>query len=118
MAALTPLQALRAARRRITDPRHWCQGSSARDVTGANVSVHHPDASRWCAAGALWKVTNTYLGDEDGDGICEAASGRLCDAAGMEIVEFNDGEHTDHVAVLAVYDKAIRVEEWDEEVRA
>lgn len=117
MATLTTLQALRAARRLLTDPRHWCRGSSARDASGTNVTVHHPGARRFCAAGALWKVTGSYLGTDD-DTAVQTASGRLCDAAGMEIVEFNDCEDTDHAAVLAVYDKAIWVEEWDEEVNA
>lgn len=117
MATLTPLQALRAARLLIEDPGHWCQGSSARDLAGTNVTVHHPAACRFCAAGALWKVTNSYLGTDD-DTAVQTASGRLCDAAGMEIVEFNDCEDTDHAAVLSVYDRAIYTEEWDEEVHA
>ncbi len=36
----------------------------------------------------------------------------------MKIVDFNDADTTDHVAVLAAYDKAIRFEEWEEEIYA
>ncbi len=74
---MTTLEALRAARRLITDPRHWCRRSSAREADGTNCSVHHPGARKFCAAGALWKVTNSYLGAEREDGISEAASLRL-----------------------------------------
>ena len=119
---MTTLEALRAARRLITDPEHWCQESSAREADGTNCSVHHPGARSFCAAGALWKVTGTYLGSEDDERIVDAAAMRLHAATGWstntKIVEFNDHVTTDHAAVLAVYDKAICAEEWEEEIYA
>ncbi len=118
---MTPLRALRAARRLLTDNRKWCQGASARDYDGRATDVHDPHAVAWCAGGALWKVVPGTLHGIDND-VCDRALQRLCEAATGETEAkagaANLNDDSDHVAVLAMYDKAIRFEEWEEEIYA
>src|SRR5690242_7058396 len=53
---------LRAARELVQ--RGWTQGWYARDKTGRAVGWDHPEASCWCASGAIYKavgVSFTHL---------------------------------------------------------
>ena len=50
-------QLIRRARKRITDPTHWCQNAMAVDRAGFPISnPHNKKAVRWCHNGALCKA--------------------------------------------------------------
>ena len=50
---ITDAAPLEFARNLISDPKDWCQGSSARDSNGERVMSMSSKASKWCALGAL-----------------------------------------------------------------
>jgi hypothetical protein len=106
---------LKQARRRITDPDHWVQKTYATDAAGYGRPAASPDASRWCAVGALQAEgfhapgavvkeafrRLLYLAEVP-VGVCP--DGTL--GAGQKVEWIND--HQGHGAVLALYDAAIR----------
>ena len=50
---LSAAQLLTDARRIISDPNTWTQGTFARNAAGQPVAAQHKDAASWCATGAL-----------------------------------------------------------------
>lgn len=95
--------ALAEARALIADPARWCQHAGARNEWGAERRPESSEACRWCARGALDRVTFPA--------VAEAAYGRLCAAVDPGIAgewwpeDVND--HEGHTAVLAMYDRAL-----------
>lgn len=51
------VELLLAARDRIADPYDWCQGTYSKDSDGCEIPADSPEASSWCAVGALWWVS-------------------------------------------------------------
>lgn len=49
----TVLSVLQGARDLLQDPARWCQGASAKNVSGRFVAPASPAASRWCLLGAV-----------------------------------------------------------------
>lgn len=104
------LQLLRDARAKLATG--WTQGNFARDHLGAPISAQSPDATCWCAWGAvrasmdhdraLWAAD-----DAAHDELYEAlASVEGLDYAGA-IVEYNDAAERTQADVLALFDRAI-----------
>jgi hypothetical protein len=54
---MTTLEILKAARDLISDPEHWTKRANARDSYGEIIGCSQPEAVRWCAYGALNKVS-------------------------------------------------------------
>lgn len=86
--------------------RGWTQGSFARDANAYSVSSKNPDATCWCAAGAIQKV----VGCPEAYFIWDAISDVLHDETGQTISEFNDSQKTVE-PVLEVFDRFIA--EWE-----
>jgi len=53
--------ALIAAKKLISKRKHWCTGSFARDAQGEGTDIEDGNTVRWCAMGALRKVTQTPI---------------------------------------------------------
>jgi hypothetical protein len=111
-AERTPVAALVAARELIADPERWTRSAPARRwktsqkrEPGAWVPTQatDPHASRWCAAGALCKVSGTRTGPP-GITFLQTASQRFF---GTDIGRANDDPRFTHADILRCYDAAI-----------
>jgi hypothetical protein len=109
---LTPLEALRAARTLLAGPERWCRSAPARALRQARRG--HPaewvrcgpldaQARRWCAAGALVKVSGIAT-DPPGLRTLEAVA---LPRFGVGIGRTNDDPRVSHPAILACVDEAI-----------
>lgn len=96
-SAISTLDVLLAARKKIENPANWLNRCPSRDEEARG---------QFCAARALW----TSSGDEDCYGAAEGdAYGKLSAASGeRHLPDFND-KHT-HAEVLALFDKVIEAE--------
>ena len=123
---------LRVARDRISNPRHWCKGSSSQDVDGFPVvgdgsyGVMSPDAVMWCAWGTLYRASLEAGHDRSRPDVEDALVyaidslyGTHVYGSGNEdparysydvIVDFNDDPAIGHEHVMKVFEKAIRNE--------
>jgi hypothetical protein len=107
------LALLRAMRELLSVPERWTQGGSARDANGWLVVPSHPDAVRWCIAGAKCKIDDaggySFEAQDLARQWLNAASEREC---GVEFyVDGND--QTDHAGALRIIDTAIEIGESD-----
>jgi len=100
---MTPVEALTAARDLITDPDRWTTRGFALGVNDAKVLPTSPDAVKWCAAGALIRVTEGFEQSRRDAGILLLVA--ACHAGWRGIPDAND--LGGHAAVLAVFDAAI-----------
>lgn len=92
----------------LTDER-WTQGDLSRDAQGNEVYHDSPDACRWCANGALRKVTDD---DEQEYSEAEAYLLDVVQAAGFGAVEdWNDAQGRTAAQVRAMLRKAAKVME-------
>ncbi len=95
--------ALAAARALLADPARWCRHARAVNEAGAERRPESSEACRWCARGALDRITFPA--------VAEAAYTRLCAAAGDRLAgewwPEDVNEHEGHTAVLAMYDRAL-----------
>lgn len=99
---MNQIEILKAARALILDPQAWTQNVSARNQHGVPVDVSSPQATCFCALGAIFSLTNDF-GHEDA---VEALSHEVWkQGCGIFVAEFND-THT-HTEVIALFDKAI-----------
>jgi hypothetical protein len=109
---LSDAEALRAARELLTDPERWCRSAPARSPRAASRG-HKPDwvrcgaldapARRWCAAGALVKVSGISSNPPGLRALERAAIDRF----GVGIGRANDDPRIPHAAILACFDAAI-----------
>jgi hypothetical protein len=103
---LTPLETLRAARQLITPPERWTTRTLARDAEGNSVRDTDPDATCWCAVGAIRHVLglddNLPIPDAVWDPIDRVVRARRKSS----IATINDYQGG-HPAVLDVFDTAI-----------
>jgi hypothetical protein len=91
------LEALRATRALITDPKHFTTGIMARDHTGHTCDPYDAEASSWCVIGAWERITGAS------DNIkSDHVLRKLC---GDNLAHVNDSQG--HEAVLEMLDKAI-----------
>lgn len=97
---------LRMAKALIQRPENWCQQAYALDAEGHRVPSNSPDAVRWCAYGATMKANEFNAGiDKPYHWLREAAM-KLYHVGPAYV---NDGKN--HLAVLMVYDLAIKLAE-------
>jgi hypothetical protein len=105
------LEVLQQARALISDPARWTQGFWARDRNGAECSLENPYVCRWCAAGAINKVTPLVSqGGVRGDALVEleyAVADLLNILLSSEILLFDYNDTHTHAEVLALFDAAI-----------
>lgn len=99
------MAALVRARARIASPDRWVQHHFAVDGSGFAVGSRSGAAVRWCALGAVAAETHGARA-----ATVMRARAHLAIAARMagfgSVAELNDA--TDHAAVLAMFDEAIR----------
>jgi hypothetical protein len=97
------IEALKAARAKISNPTNWCQGAYARGRTGRKVFTFSNRATAWCLYGALDSVCmEQHWGSEGPADRLRTTSTRL--GYGTPIEANDNGCHAD---VISIYDKAI-----------
>jgi hypothetical protein len=103
---MSTLEVLRAARELISDPARWAQDYWAETVKGFRTEPTDASAVRWCAAGAVNKVTGG-----PNQAAIEILESVLWDAGyrppciATLLFDFND--HRTHAEVLTLFDRAI-----------
>jgi hypothetical protein len=107
------LTVLQRARARISVPGQWTRGAFALNAAGSAAGVRSwsPEATRWCAVGAVdAEVYALGLPDADAADLYVAAlralRGGLPNGFLMAIADFNDMHETVE-PVLAVFDRAV-----------
>ena len=103
---ITALEILTEARKLIAGG--WCQGSYCKDKGGRLVSYGDPQATQFCALGAMYHYiafkdpTNAVQG-------CEATAHaiHLLQYRGTSLARFNDRDKTTQADVLMLFDEAI-----------
>jgi hypothetical protein len=95
---------MQRAREIISDDQRWCRGSYARGKAGASISVHHPEARRFCAMGALLLAASELCSDDADAGNLAHEVANLLSPTGS-LVFIND--YSGHAAVLSLFDTAI-----------
>jgi len=107
---MTDREALQAARDLLAQPGVWCQSAQARytDKWGKEntCSALSKAATRWCAAGALVKVTRKEQ-DPPGLRALQAASKDLFQE---DLGRYNDNRGTTLTQILYLFDAALRSE--------
>jgi len=85
----------------------WCQGTNARDAQGQPILAEYPDATKFCAMGALVSVCGHYF-PAHLSVLCSVLQGRDHQ---WTVSAYNDHPSRTQEEVLALFDKAIaRVE--------
>lgn len=104
---MTIVEVLRAARAKITDPKHWTRHVNARDADGEPISPSDPSAVCWCSYGAIAAVDPE---DDAGTNACDFLHDAAREKTGHWGVSAlnDDGEHSD---VLSMFDRAIELAE-------
>ena len=105
---MSAAEKLRQAKALIENPARWCQGNGAVADDGAVVDFDSPEAHRWCARGAVSKVTNHRPNTP-----VYNATVRFLDRAANELhagfnsVQVND--QLNHRDVMKMFRRAIRL---------
>src|SRR5215472_13322131 len=106
---LTPKDCLVAARKLIEDKERWCKHAEARLKNGSPCMANNPDATQWCAMGAVLKVA--YIqprGWFEKEEFWGEVVDRLRHASeGAHPLTVNDLYADAHTCVLLMFDKAI-----------
>lgn len=101
------IDVLRAARKRIEDPKRWTRMAFARTSDGTGVTSDCDAAAKWCLVGSLWKERRNFgLSADDTDPLMRALcvlAARLGDY--RTLVDANDSGG--HAVALRILDAAI-----------
>ena len=93
------------ARALITNPENWCKGTFARNRDFRMVENYSADATKFCASGAIYLISNKTNSD---DVELQLAKSFLRESVGIcGITTFNDGH--EHKDVLEAFDAAIAI---------
>lgn len=104
----TPLRQLKAARKLLTKPEHWTQGSYAKGPQGETRSLREPGVVCWCLKGALLHVRDGH--ETIMDAVLELEATMNSDY--MSVIEYNDYITRTHEDILNLLDETInRLEE-------
>jgi hypothetical protein len=90
MPTLTSKQALTQARALIENPANWTTGNYARDDKGKPTDPSYPNATCFCAIGALVKVNGVDLGFSDMPGLAELRLAADRSGLGRNVTHIND----------------------------
>ena len=92
------------ARAKIADPKHWCQRMYARDKRNRRVEATSPEATQWCAIGAVQAVAPSDL--------FYAAANLLQESVGSTPVatvnDYRKNPEKAHATILDAFATAIR----------
>lgn len=113
--AMTTLEVLKQARALIASPEHWTQGALAHTCDGGVCGPTDPDATNWCAIGAVWSATHGNK-PQIVDSIAALADvvpnrGPITQIELQEarVQRYNDNPATDHQTILDLFDRAIEM---------
>jgi hypothetical protein len=100
----TPQQVLAAAALLIQEPAAWTRRAMARTADDDDVSVHHPEACKWCAIGAIERVcTNCFEALE----VCQYLYEKNIRNTGYRCIsQWNDAVGRTHADVLEAFKEA------------
>lgn len=87
----------------LDKPEHWTQSQMARNVNSAPVDPTSEEATQWCMAGGLCKITSNKTGTSM---YYILARDAISAVVSTRVVNFNDS-HT-HADVLAAIEEAIK----------
>jgi hypothetical protein len=107
------VSALRDARKLLSQPCAWTQGSYARDARGSSIRASEPGACSWCVQGALFKVLGV-VGSIPTSDVRQVQAPLLQHAGVIDTADlwcWNDQPGRTQNEVLALFDKAIAAEE-------
>lgn len=93
---------LQLAKRRISDPKFWTIGASARSACGSAVTARDAVAKSWCSIGAVQSAL------PEGDPLMYVSLDTLRGVVGHSIADWNDAEERTHAEVMAAFNKAIK----------
>lgn len=110
---MTPAEILRAAKAKIEDPAHWCQGYSW--LNSKNQPISRDDmrsaARRCCAIGAV-ALSCQRLSDEWSPiRFLETAANELGFGEKVLLAPAELNDSTDHATVMRMFDRAIELAE-------
>jgi hypothetical protein len=95
-----------AARKTLTNLKHWTQRYYAKDENGDYVEANNPHAVCWCSIGAIMLAAKTdYMWDDDSI-IARAQRSLEEQIGGSSITTWND-QLASHQDVLNAFDAAI-----------
>lgn len=112
------IDVLKAARAKITNPENWMKGFYAKTPDGGETVGTNPEATCFCALGAIESVTgilHLYNGWPDRAVVFlnkVVKEVQPEDVNYRNVAEYND--NSTHEQVLAVFDKAITLAENEE----
>lgn len=98
---MTVKEVLIAARKRIEKEENWAKNGAAFTKHGDRTQSDDPDATSWCALGAVW------VQDGADSGLMHDAIRALDIACDGYADDFNDKRGTTHKDILDLFDKAI-----------
>ena len=117
---LTAKEILVKARNKIAEPENWCKISAAKKKHNQcgntftfdgfiSCAVEDPEASQWCATGAVNSVIPH--GSFYENLVPRRKALRVLDAScpAYTIIDYNDNRHTSHNEILDVFEKAIEI---------
>ena len=109
----TKLDILTAARELLAHGDRWTKERAAERADGLSTDVHARDAIRFCAVGALYRVSDISENGPYNDAqeaiasVLRAQSLTLSDDPFSAIVSWNDADDRTHADVIAIFDAAI-----------
>ena len=105
---------LTEAKALISDKKHWCKSSAARDINGKKIDVLSANAVCFCSYGAITRVTTRRKGFDQAFSynVSVEATHILNDASytlhNRHFVTYNDTQSTTHEDIMSVWDLAIK----------
>lgn len=113
-----PLALLEDARKLLTDPAKWTQGTAARNAEGEITGTDKPDAVCFCSLGAIWAVGGYFDPNFSKKNASQVIAAEMelhneveefigYESEDYGIAEFNDNPNTKHDDVLALFDRTI-----------
>ena len=108
---MSELQALKAARERISTPDRWTKGAFARSRDGNEVHFTSSSASCWCAMGALGIEAPSCYAPSLSKSIPK-------DSGAFTLAQYNDRPATTHEDIMALFDRAIELSQANEDSTA
>lgn len=94
------------AKNLISDKKHWCKKTEAKDSSGHPVSVYSEKAVRWCALGAIKRVYPEFSLFKEGWAAIQLMTKYIPDNY-PTITEYNDYPSRTHEQIMKWFDKAI-----------
>ena len=97
-----------AAKKLISNPAKWCQGTFARKPTGDKCAASNPEACQWCASGAVYRATRDgfFTQEERIEAMRRLAdAGAHLEPATISFIDIND--KGTHEQVMQLFDVAI-----------